>query len=149
MPNWLEGLWKRATAPSGVTPVDAFIEATTKKIVGVVSEQMNASHATPEQLQIMRSFLLGYVATLAEQAALSSGRADASNAGALISILAAQQLLQVASDPEALLNEFVVYTRERDFAFGQGGALALEDFQLIERGVEAAGLLGYFRASAP
>jgi len=147
MLKWLKRLGKEDAAIPGFTPVDPFIEATTDKIVSAVSKQMQAVQATPEQLQVMRSFLLGYVVTLAEQAALASGRADASNAIVLISVLAAQKLPQVAGEPEALLNELAAYTQGRDFAFGQGGSVALEDFALIGRGGEASGLLAYFRPS--
>ncbi len=86
-----------------------------------------------------RAIVLGYVATLAEKMGSRLQEKDPRSAGMLICFLAMEGV-EAQSSSAGLMHEFTELTESRDYAFGQGGAIALEDFPALLKKVPPRGL---------
>ena len=110
----------------------------------VVSQLQEAGFSNPASWKMMRSFILGYVATLGEQYGEHINDTNGS-AGALLAIRVAHALVGPSNDTGKLFQEFNDLTAGRDFGFGQGGAVGLEDFPVLMRRGKPSGLLNALR----
>jgi hypothetical protein len=78
--------------------------------------------------------ILGYVATLADLESKNLAGQDQRAAAALIAILVMSKLSGNSIDPGELESQFHELEVTRDFHYGQGGAMALEDHEIAARG---------------
>lgn len=130
MLEFMKRLFQRSEFPAGagITPVDKHIQDCAELIRRCVVAQFNeAGLPLLSRTASYRPVVLGYVATFAEQMGLGLRRDDPQSASVLICLLAMDGV-DAEPDQEALLREFTELTESRNYSFGQGGAIALEDF---------------------
>jgi hypothetical protein len=133
--------------PDGVALRDASVDAAVESIFGRVVLQLRAVQPTPEQLQDNQSVLMGYVATFAELEAKKFADRSVNATAALISILVTARMSGDAADHEQLMNEFAELEQSRDYSYGQGGAMALEDYESSAAGKAPHALALWMRAA--
>jgi hypothetical protein len=124
----------------GFAEVNEGIRSASELISRCVAVQIVESGASSNQLEVMRSFILGYIATLAEQLAQSVGKNDPQGTAILMSILAAAKLAGKGASHQAIAEEFEELRALRDYGFGQGGAVALEVFEVLLKREDPQGL---------
>ena len=90
------------------------------------------------------SFALGYVATLADEAVSGSKAVPQSrDARIVVTLLAISSLddpRRAEQDVDQLMSELEGLEGVRDYGYGQGGAVALQDVPVINSGHPARGL---------
>jgi hypothetical protein len=133
MLEYLKGLFRHSAAPRGITRVDKIIQDAGELVRRCVDAQLkDVGIERLSKLQVHRPWVMGYVATLAEQMG-SKLRQEEPNGAAMLVCLIAMEGLDDKSDAGELINEFTELTSKRDYAFGQGGAAALDDYPRILR----------------
>jgi hypothetical protein len=143
MLNRLKKMLGIGGAVPGFTQVNEAVQNVSELIYKCVAVQIVRSGASPRQVEAMRTFILGYIAALAEHLAPSIEKTNPQAAAALISILAAAKLAGEGASHQEILQEFEELTALRDFGFGQGGAVALEDYEVLLNQEEPQGLKEY------
>lgn len=139
----LKRLFGRDESVPGFTEVNEDIRNASDVICKVVASQVLQSGASSKQLEFMRPFILGYIAAFAEQLGPSVGKSDPQGTAVLMSILAVAKLDGAGANHQSIAEEFEELTSLRDFPFGQGGAVALEDFEVLIQREEPQGLREY------
>ena len=147
--GFLAGLIERTLgglrSAGGVTTVTPEMRELAGKVAALVRPQLadlGASHL--QQLTLMRSFALGYVATLADEA-VSGSKAVPQSRGAriVVTLLAISSLddpRRAGEGVDHLMSELEGLEEARDYGYGQGGAVALQDVPVINSGQTARGL---------
>lgn len=134
--KWLVSIFQRRGSglPAGVAMRDASIDAAVDKVLKVVALQLGAAQSTLDQMRTNQSTILGYVATLADAESQQLIGHDQRAAAALIAILVVGKMSGESADHAQLMNEFSELERTRDYGYGQGGAMALEDCEAVANG---------------
>ena len=137
--QWIRSIFQRERggSPEGFAMRDASVDAAVDRVLERVVLQLGTGQPTLDQLRASQSTILGYVATLAGLESKKLTERDQNVAAALISILVAGRLSGKSVDPElgeSLMSEFKELEEARDFDYGQGGAMALEDFEHSAQG---------------
>jgi len=126
--------------PPGITMADDQVRKCGELIRRCVVAQFNeAGLPLMTAASPYRSLVLGYVATLAEEIGTRLSRDEGQGVSMLICFIAMEGV-DAAPEHEDLMREFTELTDAREYMFGQGGAIALEDFPGLAKQIPPRGL---------
>jgi hypothetical protein len=123
---------------------DSVIDAAADAVLTRLALQLGAAKTTAEQIRSNQPTILGYIATLAELESKQLRDRDQSAAASLITLIVAGRCAGESADYEQLVHEFHALRDSKDFLFGQGGAMALEDFEAVANGQVPHALAEWF-----
>lgn len=128
--QWIISIFQQRSGgvPAGVSMRDASIDVAADKVLRAVALQLGAAQSTPEQMRANHSTIFGYVATLADLESKQLTGRDQRATAALIAILVAGKMSGESVDHGQLMDEFSELERTKDYGYGQGSAMALEDY---------------------